>query len=82
MLILHNFKGYLRKLEEIVGTSSNISEFDRPTILGAKGDLGSEERCTITKLLCIGRLTLEIASILQRCTVLSSKMYDNQITAV
>ena len=67
---LYNFKGYLLKSEQIAGTSSNISEFDRPTILSsegdtnkmdAKGDLGSEDKCTITKLLGIGPSTLEIA---------------------
>ena len=34
--------------------------------MGAKGDLGSEEKCTITKLLGKGRSTLEIAKYLGR----------------
>ena len=70
MRILYNFKGYLRKSEQIVGTSLNIPEFDSHTILskkiGAKCDLGSEEKCTITKLLAIGRSTSEIAKHLGR----------------
>ena len=68
MRILYNFKGNLGKSEQIVGTS-NISEFDRPTILKkmcAKGDLGSEEKCTITKLLGIGQSTLKIEKHLGR----------------
>ena len=34
--------------------------------MGAKGDLGSEKKCKITKLLGIGRSTLEIAKHLGR----------------
>ena len=73
--ILHNFKWYLPKSEQIVGNSSNISEFNSPTIfsnegdakkVGAKGDLGSEEKCTITKLLGMGQSTLEIPKHLGR----------------
>ena len=32
MRILYNFKGYLGKSEQMVGISSNGSEFDRPTM--------------------------------------------------
>ena len=44
--ILYNFKGYLRKSEQITGTSSNISEFDRPTILSNE-DESKEYGCKI-----------------------------------
>ena len=36
--MLYNVKGYLHKSEQIVATSSNISEFDRPTILSNEGE--------------------------------------------
>ena len=89
--ILKGICGKAKKLYALQQISLNLAVpryIKQLTILkarkmGAVGDLFSEEKCTITKLLGIGRSSLEITKHLGRDhRTISRDMYDNPITAV